>query len=78
MELVAFSPRNHVKVIIGGNNMTILTGTLIYVGGMIAFLLFFRHVRSCDENMRAAFLESLATKQGSPKASSIPVIHRAS
>lgn len=57
--------------------MTILAGTLIYLIGMAGFLVFFRHVRSCDDTMKAAFLESLAAKQGSPK-SSVPLMHRAS
>jgi hypothetical protein len=47
--------------------MTILTGVLIYFAIMAAFLFFFRHVHSCDDQMRAAFLESLAAKQGSPR-----------
>jgi len=57
--------------------MTLLTGTLIYVGLMAGFLTFFRHVRSCDDQMKAAFLESLAAKQGSPKGN-FPLVHRAS
>ncbi len=64
------------KVIIGGDNMTILTGVLIYMAGMAAFLLFFRHVRSCDDSMRAAFLETLTTKPSLPKNS--PILHQAS
>ena len=62
----------------GEKTMTILTGVLIYLAVVAAILLFFRHVRSCDDNMRAAFIESLAAKQGSPRGSSLPVIHRAS
>lgn len=57
--------------------MTFLTGALIYLGVMAGFVLFFRHVRSCDDNMRAAFIESLAAKQGSPK-NSVSLVHRAS
>jgi hypothetical protein len=57
--------------------MTLMTGALIYLGLMAGCLLFFKHVRSCDDQMRAAFLESLAAKQGSPKGS-LPLIHRAS
>jgi hypothetical protein len=57
--------------------MTLLTGTLLYIGLMAGFLMFFRHVRSCDDQMKAAFLESLAAKQGSPKGN-FPLVHRAS
>jgi hypothetical protein len=57
--------------------MTILTGALIYMAVMAGFVLFFRHVRSCDDNMRAAFLESLAAKQGTP-TTGYPLVHRAS
>jgi hypothetical protein len=55
--------------------MTILTGALIYVVGMAGFLMFFRHVRSCDDYMKEAFLETLTEKQSGPKSS--PIIHRA-
>jgi hypothetical protein len=58
--------------------MTILTGAFIYVALMAGFVLFFRHVRSCDDSMRAAFLESLAARKGSPKSNNLPVLNRAS
>jgi len=55
--------------------MTILTGALIYVAGMVGLLMFFRHVRSCDDYMKEAFLEALAEKQHQSKNS--PLVRRA-
>jgi hypothetical protein len=60
---------------LGGDTMTILTGALIYVAGMVGLLMFFRHVRSCDDYMKEAFLEALAEKQHQSKNS--PLVRRA-
>lgn len=58
-----------------GGIMTILTGALVYTAVVGAFLMFIRHVRSCDDNMREVFLVAMDEKQGLPKQA--PLLNRA-
>jgi hypothetical protein len=76
MKLVAILSQKSLLSDLWGDKMTFLTGALIYVVGMAGFLMFFRHVRSCDDNMRETFSEMLAERRAGPKGS--PIMHRAS
>ena len=47
--------------------MTLLIGIGIYVGLMATALVFFRFVRSCDDDMRAMVIEQVASQAAHAK-----------